>query len=153
MLLNFHFNYMARAMGGKDVVQVPQYLHIVLASEDQDRMPGFASRLDNFVLQESLLEEMNRGVQKMYDFKDQVKSSHGDVEPLIGSLSEADLKKPINHSTIFVPYFAATSGAESEVQKSMSQYLSQLEDNGKLKPIKKQSALKKYISGKIESFL
>jgi hypothetical protein len=81
MLLNFHCNYMARAMGGKDVVQVPQYLHIVLASEDQDRMPGFgfASRLDNFILQESLLEEMDRGVQKMYDFKDQMRSSHGDV--------------------------------------------------------------------------
>lgn len=62
MLLNFHFNYMARAMGGKDVVQIPQYLHIVLASEDQDRIPGLSSRLDNFVLQESFLEEMNKGV-------------------------------------------------------------------------------------------
>ena len=68
MLLNFHQNYLVRAIGGKDVVQVPQYLHIVLASEDQDRIPGLASRLDNFVLQESLLEDMNRGLKKMYDF-------------------------------------------------------------------------------------
>ena len=80
--------------------------------------------------------------------------SHGDVEPILGNLTEADLKRPINHNTIFVPYFASGANeTESEVQKSMSQNLSQMEENGKLKPIKKQSTLKKYISQKLEGFL
>ena len=110
MILNFHKNYTARAMGGKDVVQIPSYLHIVISSDDQSIALENATKLDTFILQETLLEEMKKGLNKMYEFKGQF----GKSRPIIDDLSEKEIMQSISHSTIFTPYFTESN---SDIQK------------------------------------
>jgi hypothetical protein len=42
-------------------------LHFVIASEDQPEIMKFASKIDNYILQESLIEEMNKGLKTKID--------------------------------------------------------------------------------------
>ena len=65
MLLQFHYNYLLQCVSGKDEIKAPQYLHLVFASEDQEHKNGLANLKDTCILQESLMEEMNKGMKMM----------------------------------------------------------------------------------------
>lgn len=63
----------------------------------------FASKIDNYILQESLIEEMNKGLKtKMDEFTNEKQT---EIKPQLQELSSQDLNSKILHETIFIPYF------------------------------------------------